>query len=228
MALAKSVVVKVPKSDNHGSNATRLGRADWISAAKLALVKGGIHAVKVDKIARYLGITRGSFYWHFKSRAELLTALLELWREQNTAPFRAIAAARSEPAFDRFMKLQGLWLYERDFEPAFDRAIRDWAGGTPSVAAALARIDAERMRILEEIFLDLGYSATEAMIRARVTYYHQVGYYTLAVRESRETRRQFLPLYTKILTGFDLDANSVVLDAPRPRRTAMRRSDERR
>jgi hypothetical protein len=50
--------------------------------------------------------------------------------------------------------------------------------------------------------LDLGYDETESFVRARTTYFHQVGYYTLGVRESREQRLKLLPLYTRILTGY--------------------------
>ena len=129
--------------------------------------------------------------------------MLDLWREQNTAPFRAIAAS-PRSAGDKFVAIGQLWIDERDFEPAFDGAIREWARVEASVAAELEKIDQERMAIFERIFLDLGYPQPEAMIRARVAYYHQVGYYTLAIKESRAVRDSYAPYYTRILSGRDL------------------------
>ena len=210
-----------PRRKGASPEGQRLGRGDWIEAAKTALLKGGVHAVKVDLLARALHITRGSFYWHFASRAELLDALLDRWREQNTAPFRAIAG-RGGAATERFLEIVRLWLDEREFEPAFDGAIREWARESAAVAAELEKIDQERMAILEEIFVGLGFAQPEAMIRARVTYYHQVGYYTLAVKETRETRDRYLPLYTRILTGLALVAPATETRPPRRAATRQR------
>jgi len=53
-----------------------LGQDDWLRAARLALLRGGVEAVRVEKLARDLGVTKGSFYWHFKDRDELLELLL--------------------------------------------------------------------------------------------------------------------------------------------------------
>src|SRR5215831_18160375 len=56
-----------------------LGRADWLKAARMALLQGGVEAVRVEKLARNLCVTKGSFYWHFRDREELLEALLREW-----------------------------------------------------------------------------------------------------------------------------------------------------
>jgi hypothetical protein len=68
---------------------------------------------------------------------------------------------------------------------------------------AVQAVDEKRITLLEKVFLDLGYHGRDAHVRARVTYYHQVGYYALGVRESRKQRLDLLPFYTKILTGRD-------------------------
>jgi hypothetical protein len=64
-------------------------------------------------------------------------------------------------------------------------------------------VDQQRIAIIERIFLDMGYKGKEAHVRARVTYYHQVGYYALGVRESKKQRRELLPYYMKVLIGRD-------------------------
>ncbi len=179
----------------------RLSQTDWIMAARDALISGGVHAVKVDLISSRLKITRGSFYWHFKSRAELLGALLELWESQNTKPFEEVAQGADMDAVQKFADMVRLWLEEKDFDPAFDSAVRDWARSDPSVAKRIASIDTLRMSLLEKVFREMGYEDKEAMVRARVTYYHQIGYYALDVHESKKRRRELLPYYIEILMG---------------------------
>ncbi len=170
-------------------------------SARGALIKGGIQAVKVDLIAGRLNITRGSFYWHFSDRDGLLKALLDFWCVQNTEPFERIAREPDLTAVDKFLRLVHLWIEERQFDPAFDSAVREWARASAEVARAVSTIDALRMELFEQIFGEMGYPPEEAMVRARVTYYHQVGYYALAVKESKATRRRLLPIYLDMLMG---------------------------
>jgi hypothetical protein len=88
-----------------------------------------------------------------------------------------------------------------DYSPEYDSAVRDWARRAPKVARIVHAVDAERIRLITRIFHNLGYRTAEASIRGRITYYHQVGYYALAVRESRRARRQLLPMYALVLAG---------------------------
>lgn len=181
--------------------AERLGRADWVNAAREALIKGGVHAVKIDLIANRLKITRGSFYWHFQNRAEVLSALVELWESQNTKPFEDIVRRSDIDAAEKFAEMAKLWLEEKSFDWQFDSAMRDWARSSRAVAKKLAAIDDFRTNLFEEVFGEMGYSPFEAKVRARVTYYHQVGYYTLGIREDQQARRDMFPMYLRILVG---------------------------
>lgn len=181
--------------------AERLGRMDWVHAARDALIKGGVHAVKIDLIANRLKITRGSFYWHFQNRAEVLSALVELWESQNTKPFGDIVRRSDIGATEKFVDMARLWLEETSFDWHFDSAMRDWARSSRAVAKKLAAIDDFRMNLFEQVFGEMGYSPFEAKVRARVTYYHQVGYYTLGIREDQQARRDMFPMYLRILTG---------------------------
>jgi AcrR family transcriptional regulator len=179
----------------------RLSRHDWIEAARDALINGGVHAVKVDLISNRLKITRGSFYWHFKSRADLLGALLELWESQNTRPFEEVVQRSDLDAVQKFAEMVRIWMEEKDFDPAFDSAVRDWARSSPLIAKKIASIDELRMSLFEKVFQGMGYEGKEALVRARVTYYHQIGYYALDVHESKMRRRELLPYYLQILMG---------------------------
>ncbi len=185
-----------------GTAAERLSRADWIAAARRALVEGGVSEVKVDRLAARIAVTRGSFYWHFKSRAELLDALLDEWRHANLEPFLKVLEGEAPPLV-RLKRFVAVWLDGREFDPALDSAVRDWGRGSRRVAALVREADSTRTDVLRRIFEAMGYAAVEAEVRARVTYYHQVGYYALGIVESRGVREALLPTYFKVLSGFD-------------------------
>jgi AcrR family transcriptional regulator len=83
-----------PRKPQRATREGAFGREDWVNTSRKALIKEGIDQVKVERLAKQLNVTRGSFYWHFRSRAELLTALLDHWEATNTGPLlRAVEAA---------------------------------------------------------------------------------------------------------------------------------------
>jgi AcrR family transcriptional regulator len=179
-----------------------LGREDWITAARTELIAAGVNAVKVDRLARLLRVTRGSFYWHFKSHAELLRELLKSWEQTNTGPFERVLTNDGTPhGIKEFLAIIKLWVDEKDYSPAFDTAVRDWARTSREAAAAVHRADERRIEILHRVFIDMGVVDPEALIRARITYFHQVGYYTLGFQEEREQRLALVPFYAQILLG---------------------------
>lgn len=181
--------------------ADNLSAEDWVLAARAALVRHGVADVKVDRLARDLKVTRGSFYWHFADRQALLDALLKHWRSRNTEPFLRVAGDHDEPPLQQLARFTHIWLDEKEYDPAFDSAVRDWARNSADVARAVRSADAARLRVLTRIFSDLGFPEQEAMVRARITYYHQVGYYTMRITESHARRRDLFPAYFEVLAG---------------------------
>jgi len=181
--------------------APAIGRQAWLDAARTLLIREGIAGVKVDRIARRLKVTRGGFYWFFDSHKQLLDALLADWEERNTEGFEAVLRESGRNGMAEFQALVDLWLNEKNYSPAWDAAVRDWARVSSKVANAVRRTDDIRIDVLRQVFLDMGCEAKEAFVRARICYFHQVGYYALGVRESREERLRLMPLYTRVLTG---------------------------
>jgi AcrR family transcriptional regulator len=180
---------------------TPLGREAWLDAAREALIRKGIAAVEVGKLARRLHVSRGGFYWFFDSRNQLLDQLLSDWEHTNTEAFKSCIRQSGHNGAAEFQALVDMWVTEQSYSPQWDAAIRDWARISPRVALVVQRVDDERISILKRIFLDLGYDQDEAFVRARIVYFHQIGYYTLGVQEAQEQRLRLLPLYVRILTG---------------------------
>ena len=176
-------------------------RKEWIEIARDALIREGIEAVTVQSMSRRLGVTRGGFYGYFGSRGALLRRLLEDWRDINTDALRRIAARGRHDGTEQFRELIDMWVEDEDYSPEYDAAIRDWARRSAEVARVVHKVDNERIKLIQRIFVNLGIPGLEAHIRARVTYYHQVGYYALAVHESRPARRRLSPMYARVLAG---------------------------
>jgi AcrR family transcriptional regulator len=178
-----------------------LGREAWLEVARQALIEEGTAGIEVNKLAKRLGVTRGGFYWFFASREELLDEMVKQWADNSTEVFRRILKAEGHNGTREFQALVDLWIKEKEYDPKWDGAVRDWARTSASVLETVQMVDAKRISIIEQIFSDMGYEGAEAHVRARVTYYHQVGYYALGVQESRKQRLALLPYYIRVLAG---------------------------
>lgn len=192
---------KPSRPKNPKTRKVPLGRDAWLEAARSALIHEGIGGVEIGKIARKLGATRGGFYWFFTSRKQLLGNLLADWEKTNSAVFKSIVWDRDDSGTAEFKALCDIWVNEVGFNPQWDAAMREWGRISARVAAVVQRVDDFRIEIIQRIFHDMGYEKTEAHVRARIAYFHQIGYYALGVQESREQRLKLLPYYVRILTG---------------------------
>lgn len=173
----------------------------WVATARDLLVEEGIQGVKVDRLGQRLGVTKGGFYRHFANRADLLERLLALWERDNVFVPPLPHPLAPAQARELLVAMTDRLIDEQQFDPRFDMAVREWARVDPAVGRTLARVDRTRIARLRELFAALGCEPQEAEVRARVFYYHQVGYYALGVKESRSSRRQLLPTYMHILIG---------------------------
>jgi AcrR family transcriptional regulator len=180
-----------------------LGRDIWLDTARQALIEDGTAGIEINKLAKRLGSSRGGFYWFFTDRAQLLAELLAYWERTSTILFKRILQLPGKNGMDKYLAMTNLWVDEKEYDPKWDGAIRDWARTSEHVHRAVIRVDQKRIAVLEQIFNEIGYAGKEAHIRARVMYYHQVGYYAMGVRESKRERRALIPYYRKALTGRD-------------------------
>ncbi len=179
----------------------RIGKDAWVHAARDALIKGGIEAIKVERLAKTLKATRAAFYWHFTDRDHLLLELLDYWKAISARLYEQLVSRKSESVESGLDIINTIWLKESALNPAFDSAMRDWARISEPVAHTVRSVDHERIDIIKRVFGDHGYEETEALIRARITYFYQVGYITLGLNESEKTQSELAPIYRKVLLG---------------------------
>lgn len=175
------------------------GTADWLQAAFQALRAGGVEAVKVEPLARALGLTKGSFYWHFRDRDALLEALLAEWESRAGARILArIEAAGSSPEARLSLLFETVI---REGRGALDPAIRAWALADRRALACLERVDELRLAWLERLFQTMGFAGVEARTRARLAYLALIGEYALQGLADAEDRLAEARRTQALLTG---------------------------
>ena len=187
----------------------KVTREDWLNMARDALVTGGVGEVKVLTLATRLEVSRSSFYGYFKSRKDLLQALLEDWERRNT---RTIVDHCQMPARNI---TEGLCNFFRCFvDPAlFDRgldfAVREWSRRDMGVRKRIDAADATRLEAVIGLFARHGYAPVEADARARILYFMQLGYHALEVHEPMDLRMSRIEPYILGFSGRPADPEAV-------------------
>ncbi|TPN46808.1 TetR/AcrR family transcriptional regulator [Mesorhizobium sp. B1-1-7] len=178
-----------------------LSRDAWIAAARKVLEKRGIAEVKIDRLSKQLKVTRGSFYFHFASLDDLRGGLLQEWRNINCAPFWAMREMHDIDGLQFFTDIVHVWVDEAPFSPLLDLAIRDWSRTSRKLAQEVKDMDDLRIALLIRSFRAMGYPPDESLVRARITYFHQIGQYALSFKEDPVVRRSYQPLFGEVLLG---------------------------
>ena len=157
-----------------------LNREDWIRAGGIFLADKDISSLKVEVLAKELNLSKGSFYWHFKDRADLLGAILEYWRE--ATDWLIIEASKELDAKKRLIKLFSL-IDELGASNSPEQAILLWTKQDENVARIVKTVEEKRLKFLFQVFLDYGFSTKIAKARAETSYLAFLGYLSRAHRD---------------------------------------------
>lgn len=155
----------------------KLGKIDWIYAAFRALCEGGANAIRVEALAREIGSTKGSFYWHFKDLADLQEAMLDYWQSHGTTQVIDIADEMSDPK-DAILEIVRRAISgppESAGGLVTEVAIRDWGRWSEIAKARILHVDKSRIDYLNELFQKVGYDAATAKQKAQILYSVYVG-----------------------------------------------------
>ena len=170
-----------------------LDRDAWLRKALDVLFANGISHIKVEVLARKLKLTKGSFYWHFRNRDDLLRSMVDWWRDQQLS-FLAQLAERH--VTDPIAQIRAVLDFTRHTEDSHhDIAMREFARFNKLAATAVATVDQKRVDYLTSLFLAARFPEADAQLRARMLYFYQVGEYTTslslepAVREDLAARQ---------------------------------------
>lgn len=149
-----------------GKTKIRVTRDDWVEAALDTIHAHGVDRVKVVTLAHTLGVTSGSFYWHFKNVRALLNAVLEYWENQLTVHIIEDAIAFQGSPQQRILNLM-TQVVEEDTTLS-DSAIAVWAKSDPLAEAAYRRTVQKRFDFAAQMFREAGFSDGEAVTRGRM------------------------------------------------------------
>lgn len=152
---------------------------DWTRSAARRLATHGVEEVRVEALAAQLGVSKGSFYWHFTNRDALLAAVLDHWEAAGTKAIietvnadAAAPEARLEFLLSRVFGVQGL-------EPGIELGIRAWARTDERARAVTQRVDEQRMTYVAELVAGCGVPATTARLRADLVYRTLIGEFAM-------------------------------------------------
>src|SRR5262245_49722441 len=149
----------------------RLTAQDWMDFALTTLAHEGFEALKADVLARKLGVSRGSFYWHFSDLGAFHTRVIELWRQRAT---EAIIAdlERYEPGEER---LEALVRRGFGHNAVLEIRMRAWADTNADAARVVSDIDRRRRAYMEQMLVEAGIAPSPAATRAQIFYWTYLG-----------------------------------------------------
>jgi AcrR family transcriptional regulator len=165
----------------------RTPRDSWTSAGLRALAAGGPEAVRVEALAKDLGVTKGSFYWHFRDRQALLEAVLDTWEEMLVDEAIEVADRGGGDARTRLRRLFRT-AGERENILDLELSVRDWARREPIVAERVATVDNRRLGYLRPLFAEFCYDEADVEGRCLLVLTLFVGESLVAATHGRRSR----------------------------------------
>jgi AcrR family transcriptional regulator len=172
----------------------RTPRTSWIDEALRALGAGGPEAVRIEPLARALGVSKGGFYWHFEDRQALLEEMLDAWERTWVDQVIEVVDAEEGDARARLRRLFGLASASGAELREVEQAIRDWARRDKAVARRLRRVDNRRMDYMRSLFKDICEDDDEVEARCLLTFSLFTGAGLVSADHGGRSRREVLEL----------------------------------
>lgn len=177
----------------------RLSVDDWIQAGFAILAEEGIKALKIDRLCSRLSVTKGSFYWHFTDIAAYRAALVQAWGELRGDDRHNLGKLAGLPPRERLAEMMSSLVSPRHW--TLERAMREWARTDEAAAASVRAADMRVLAAVRQAFLDYGFDAEQAELRAGATFAAGVGFLHLAGPQPSEraaaAREGFLDIMLK-------------------------------
>ncbi|MFD8480441.1 TetR/AcrR family transcriptional regulator [Kitasatospora sp. NPDC059673] len=170
--------------------ALRTPREKWVEAGLSALASGGVDAVRVEALAKSLGVTKGGFYGYFADRDALLGEMLDTWEREATDDVLTQLDDRGGDLRDR-ARLAGKLTFSERLRP-IDLAVRDWARRDQAVAERLRHVDNTRMGLLREVIGTFCTDPDEIEARSLLAFCTAIGSHFLAADHPGRTRAEVI------------------------------------
>lgn len=172
----KSTAAPIRRQNTSNGRRTALSATHWVAAAEDLLAERNSDDVDIDSLCRRLGVTKGSFYWHFRGRNELTSAILENWRTRMTLDVNRRVLRIGGSVKDALSYLLSLIRKPRSNRSnAVESKMRHWAKTDRLAHAAVLNVDQMRLKFFEELFRKGNFSGREARVRAYLAYAVMMG-----------------------------------------------------
>lgn len=178
----------------------RIGPADWIRAGLALLAREGIDAVRIEPLAVHLGVTKGSFYWHFKDRGALHSSMLQAWRSIGTGDIIERVEAGGGTGAERLRRLVALST-ANDLASRLETSIRAWARADKKVSQAMAEIDRKRLDYVVRLLVESGLTHEVSKTRAKLLYLALIGSFFSVPSIELETDAETWRGFTRTILG---------------------------
>ena len=178
----------MPKKKNIAPASEKQSKSTWLDAALDLLTESGINAVRVEVLAKSLGVTKGSFYWHFQNRNQLLEQMLDHWVATTTAP-----VMEGHYPDDPVARIYAVGANIVDNERArLDPQIRAWALTDKDAERKVREVDQSRFSFLNQLFREAGFNSEDAELRSRLFYYYLLAEHLSTLDSPMKIRTQRL------------------------------------
>ncbi len=175
-----------------------LTKDDWLREAMELLRTRGIGGVRVLTLAQELGVSRGSFYWHFEDRDDLLRSMLDWWDREMTDTVIQLANRSSGSPRKRLTAVaEDVVRFKRNM---YEAAIRTWAAGDPRAAKTLRRVVNKRLDYITGLFQEAGFSPADARARGDLLAVYIMSEDSILAHETLDTRIRLLRRQIRLLT----------------------------
>src|SRR5882724_7889219 len=172
---------------------TEITSETWIEAGLAEIARTGVEGVRVEVLAKNLGVTKGGFYRRFRDRAALLEAMLQSWSTGRIAAIEKQTSLDGATARERLKALIALYSERMNTEGmAVELAIRQWARSNEAAAAAVASVDAARLKNVAHLYRVTGMSPEEADAQAFLFYCFIFGQSLLFLERGPRKRTQLI------------------------------------
>ncbi|WP_068113501.1 TetR/AcrR family transcriptional regulator [Tropicimonas marinistellae] len=194
------------------SHGPRFDRDAWLRAALAVLTRDGQAKLNIEKIAADLGVTKGSFYHHFRNRGDFVRSIVDFWAEEFT--YQPLRILRASPRSAAGKLLQIMEAINESNLNRFDAAFRSWAAQDPSVADVVRQVDTARHRAIGELFADMGFTDDELRERTRIFLVFHSAQSTVHIPEDTALTNETISRRFRFFTGLDADVIGRSADTP--------------
>jgi len=171
-----------PQRANPRPPRTQLDRQEWIEAATEVLAEKGMEGMRVELLAKSFGVTKGSFYWHFKDRQDLFNAVLQVWKEGRIRDIDKQTSGAPGKEREQLAHVVEIYSANRNRKGiSIELAVREWARHDAQAAAVVEEVDTHRLECTRRLFVASGLSELEAKSRSLLLYAYVFGQSLMAI-----------------------------------------------